>query len=758
LDPDIGGTDLQFGESLFGDVRFGDRLDRWPADDRLGASERRIIGSGLRPSRIQTRFGSAPYINFVPACSTPERISLASCALRLTNAVAAHFRGGLGGRLVIALGLLVLIGCGPPWADSDPPERVVLITVDTLRADHVGCYGAARAHTPHMDALAASGVRFVVAIAPTPVTLPSHASLMTALDPPAHGVRHNSIYALSQSMPTLAEQMQQAGFQTAAFVGAAVLDARFGLARGFGHYDDTLSAGRTSGAVGYAERRAAEVVDAALAWMDDAPPRFFAWLHFYDPHASHDPPVGFASAFASAPYAGEIAYTDAQIGRLLEGIGERFGADGLAVALTSDHGESLGEHGEITHSYTIYDATQRVPLLMAGPGLPERRVVRGVVRLIDVAPTLLALAGANPLAGAAGIDLRPLIAGERSAEREAAARGAYVETLATQLDHGWSPLLGLRTARFKYIRAPRAELYDLVVDPAESSNRAAQQPEAVARLDRHLSQLTAAAQHHAPAVMLSEADRGRLESLGYAVPDGEAISRERLGVVGGVDPKDAIGVLKVIADAHTALSEGRNQDALVLLLAQGDRGHVIAAMRAAAALEAGEFAQAQSDARSVLHAQPNRPDLWIILARSLEGSGDASAAAAAYRQSLELDASSAAAHTGLGRVSNRLGSYADARDAFEASISLAPLDPEPRWRLAVSAIRNHEPERAHRALESLEPGVVRHPAVAIQLARAEEAVGRTGAAREYLRGALDAHSGNERLRRELQRMTSQEIQ
>jgi choline-sulfatase len=574
-----------------------------------------------------------------------------------------------------AIGLLLachlgLVGCGR--SSSDLPQRVVLITIDTLRADRVGCYGAARAHTPTLDAAAASGVRFETAISPTPLTLPSHTSLMTGLQPPSHGVRHNSIYVLSAEIPTLAEQMRAAGFETAAFVGAAVLSRRFGLDRGFGVYDDGFLDGRMSGTVGYAERPAGAVVDATLDWLGTAPDRFFLWVHFYDPHTDHKPPRGFASAFASDPYAGEIAYVDAQLGRLLGRIRARWGPEQLLLAITSDHGESLGEHGEITHSYTIYEATQRIPLILSGAGLPAGAVVSQLARLIDVAPTLTALSGAPALAPTDGRSLVALIEGD-----EQLARSAYIETLATQLDHGWSPLIGIRSGRYKFIRAPRPELYDLVRDPAELRNRADVEPDVADRLDRTLTEYASSqnAEIHPAGVAprpVPEAERRQLESLGYTVPGGLVMGAvASLGVVGGPDPKDEIGVLGVIASAQGAMADGRTADALALLEAQGGSGSVVAAMRAAAALSLRDFERAETDARAVLRVQARRPDIEMILGSALEGNGDVSGALAAYRRSVALDPSAAAPHRGIGRTLQALGDPHGATAAFARARALS---------------------------------------------------------------------------------------
>ena len=487
----------------------------------------------------------------------------------------------------------------------------MLVSIDTLRADHVGCYGAAGVATPQLDTIAARGVRFQAAFSPVPLTLPAHTTLMTGRDPPAHGVRHNSIYRLAPTVPTLAGELAAAGYATAAFVGARVLERRFGLDQGFAVYDDGVRGG-ARGPTGFAERPADQVVDAALAWLAEAPERFFLWVHLYDPHRPYEPPPGFAIAFASRPYDGEIAFADAEIGRLLAAIRARFGDAGLLVVATADHGESLGEHGELTHGYSIYDATQHVPLLFAGPGLPAGRIVQAPVSLADVAPTLLALAGAGPLDGSTGRDLGPLLRGKDAPDTAAP---VYLETLATQLDLGWSPLLALRTDRFKYVRAPRPELYDLAADPGETRDIAAALPDVAQRLDRELASRCAAPAASPLAAPLDAELSGRLRELGYlAAP--AALDPARLGEVGGIDPKDGRDELARLVEAQVAAAGGRVDAALGVLRTLGD-GPVVAAQRAAVAVAARDFAQAERDARLVLALQPEREDVRVILAQTL---------------------------------------------------------------------------------------------------------------------------------------------
>jgi arylsulfatase A-like enzyme len=476
---------------------------------------------------------------------------------------------------------------------------------------------------------------------------------MTGLDPPRHGVRHNSIHRLGDDLPTLAESMRAAGFATAAFVGSVVLERRFGLDRGFDVYDDQGHRW-SSPTVGYTERPASDVVDAALDWLALAPERFFLWVHFYDPHARYAPPPGFAAAFASRPYAGEIAFVDRELGRLLAGIDARFGPTGRLVAVTSDHGESLGEHGEQTHAYGIYDATQRIPLIFSGAGLPSGRVVETPVRLVDVAPTLLAAAAAAPLPGAGGRDLAPLFHSTEAAVGEP----AYLETLATRLDYGWSPLLGLRTSELKYIRAPRPELYDLVRDPDELRNLAEERPERVAELDALLAARLAQERAASADVELSAAERAGLRSLGYVVADGGGPDRGP-----APDPKDEIALLGLVSRSEALAESGRLAEGLALLEELEEPPLHVRILRASLRQRAGRPGPAADDARRALEAAPRRVDARIILALALEAEGDLAEARATFETATRLEPRSLQAWQGVARTAGRLG---DAAGALEA--------------------------------------------------------------------------------------------
>ena len=339
--------------------------------------------------------------------------------------------------------------------------------------------------------------------------------------------------------------------------------------------------------------------------------RFFVWLHLYDPHADYAPPPGFAAGFAGRPYDGEIAYVDHCLGRVFDALAAPAGRAAL-IALTSDHGESLGEHGEATHSYGVYDATQRVPLLLSGPGLPQGAVVDAVVRLVDVAPTLLELAGVPGLPGEIdGASLLGLAQG-----RAEAPRVAYVESLATRLDFGWSPLVGLRSARWKYVRAPQPELYDLASDPGETRNLAAR-PEIVGELEALLSARLSRERASEPGPELSGSERDALRELGYAAgaagPRGAAVSSRD----GGPDPKQELGWLARMSRAEALAEHGDPVGALALLGDEETRAPAVGALRALLALRAGRNERAAREARGVLALQPGRADMQRILEQAL---------------------------------------------------------------------------------------------------------------------------------------------
>ena len=394
-------------------------------------------------------------------------------------------------------------------------RNVVLVTIDTLRADRLGAYGYARARTPVVDSLAQVGTRFDRAYATAPITLTSHASLLSGRYPPGHGARHNGI-RVSGDVPLLADMLKKTGFSTGAFVGAFPLDKRFGLQRGFQVYGDRMP--RVAGRLA-SERRGHAVVDEAITWVTGLQrgARYFLWVHLFEPHAPYGQP-GDGRA-VDLRYDDEVAEADAQLGRLLGALPAR---DETLVVVTSDHGEAFGEHGEIAHSIFVYDTTLRVPLIVAGPGV-GRHVSNSAVSLVDVAPTIARLVQL-PAIDADGIDLSPALEG-----RAVTPRLLYAESFAPLLDFGWSPLRSVREGRWKYVDAPRPELFDVAADPDERADRAGSQPAQVGAMRERVNRYSSDTLASGAAV--DKDAMARLQALGY-VGSGRGRTSAR------ADPKD----------------------------------------------------------------------------------------------------------------------------------------------------------------------------------------------------------------------------
>jgi len=393
-------------------------------------------------------------------------------------------------------------------------RSVVLVTIDTLRADRLGAYGYARARTPVLDSLAQVGTRFERAYAPAPITLTSHASLLSGRYPAGHGARHNGL-RVSSDVPLLTEMLAKAGFSTAAFVGAFPLDKRFGLDRGFQVYGDRMP--RVAGRLA-SERPGRVVIDDATAWLKNQQgSQFFLWVHLFEPHAPYGQPGDGRPT--DVRYDDEVAEADAQIGRLLGALPAR---GETVIVVAGDHGEAFGEHGEVAHSIFVYDTTLRVPLIVAGPGV-RSHVSNSAVSLVDVAPTIARLVQL-PAIDADGVDLSPALDG-----RPVPPRLLYAESFAPLVDFGWSPLRSVREGQWKYVDAPRPELFDVVADPEERVDRAASEPARVSamrdRVNRYSSETAPAS-----ATVDKEA-MARLQALGY-VGSGRGRSSTR------ADPKD----------------------------------------------------------------------------------------------------------------------------------------------------------------------------------------------------------------------------
>jgi arylsulfatase A-like enzyme/Flp pilus assembly protein TadD len=566
-----------------------------------------------------------------------------------------------------------LAACGGGAAPGPPAGGVLLITVDTLRADHLGCYGAAGDPTPRIDRLAAEGVRIQDASTPVPITLPAHASLMTGVAPPVHGVRDNGDFRLGPEPPTLAAHLGEGGFATAAFVGAVVLDAAFGLDRGFGHYDDDVPVPADSGGAGassYPDRPAAEVVDAALAWLQALPPGgpFFAWVHLFDPHAPYLPPEPQRGRYG-ATYRGEVAYVDEQVGRLLDGLEALGRAGDTLVVLTADHGEGLGEHGETTHGFFLYQATIHVPLLLRLPGrLPAGGRVEGAATLLDVAPTIAELAGRGPLPGAAGVSLVAAARGARLPDRP-----LYLETYLPYFQMRWSGSRGVRHGSWKYIAATGAELYDVGADPAERRDVAAERPETADRLAGALRDLAAAMAEGARAVpppLLDGDDAARLRSLGYLAGGGGAPGDLAALAAARPDTRDRVRLVDRLLEAAPAAIDRRDPEGVRAL-------------------------------EGIAREDPDNPRLLAILGKALLQHGRTGDAVRVLARAVDLDPGDPRARANLAGALLRDGRAAEARKAMDRAAAAGGADPEVRRMLAALWIDAGEPARAEAEFRAL---------------------------------------------------------
>ena len=439
-----------------------------------------------------------------------------------------------------ATGLLAL-SCSGPGQTSKPPaptltaRHLVLVTIDTLRADRLGCYGSTTVETPHLDRIAREGAMALQASAPVPLTLPSHASLMTGRLPPEHGQRDNLAPPLPLSLPTLAEVLKGAGFETAAFISSVVLAARTRLDRGFETYADDFEWKGEARFLNTIQRPGDQTLGLAVEWLEQRDParRFFAWIHLYDPHEPYEPPEPFASRYAGRPYDGEVAWSDELIGRLYAALERLSLLQHTLLVVVSDHGEGLGDHEETLHGFFVYQTTLRVPLIVRGPGVAAGGRVEAVVQIPDLFPTILDLMGVAGVPEASGRNIAPALRGGEPLEEEP----IYAESLVPRLHFGWSELRMLREGRFKFIEAPRPELYDLVADPGETRNIIDQQASRAQAMREALGREIDRLESRAPEVAGDESVpsevRQQLGALGYL---GGASS----GSAPGADPKDKI--------------------------------------------------------------------------------------------------------------------------------------------------------------------------------------------------------------------------
>jgi arylsulfatase A-like enzyme/Tfp pilus assembly protein PilF len=652
--------------------------------------------------------------------------------------------GGLRATLAI-VGALILLGAAWLYWISRPPRtveqararvarrapapealNVVVVTLDTLRADRLGCYGFGRVETPNIDALAADGVLFEQATSTVPMTLPSHVSIFTGLDPPHHGVRDNGGFILDPAKTTLAERLKGAGYATGAFVAAWVLESRWGLDQGFDEYSDRFDLSKYKVVnLGTVQKKGDEVMDDALRWMDSVKSRkFFSWIHLYDPHTPYEAPEPFASRYPGHKYLAEVAYTDHVVGRLTRWLRDAKLWDRTLVVLLADHGESLGEHGEATHTFFVYDATVHVPLIVRTPW-GDRGRSAAQVSTVDVMPTVLDLVG---LPAEAGIDGHSLVLSVLD-PRSDAGHAAYAETYFPRFHYGWQQLRALRDGRFKYIEAPNPELYDLGADPGETRNIYKANSRRAEDMRLVIESLAGPGHEAAPDKQsLDPETLQRLAALGYV---GSAPVADPKAVL--PDPKDKIGLFSRIGEAKAAAREERLEDAVTLIrgvLAEDPRiidaqvvlgswlhrlkrtDEAIASFKEALAIkpdhedalsqladlyrELGRNDAAIEGYRSVLRVEPRKPQTWYQLAALYLDLGREKQAEETFRQALEHNPKMGAAYNSLGAIAWSRGQVDEAERLVRMGLEMEPDVRTGHFNLARVSEARKSPDEAER--------------------------------------------------------------
>ena len=573
-----------------------------------------------------------------------------------------------------------LFGCSDPKEEAASPSyNVVLISIDTCRADHLSCYGAARRTTPNIDAIASEGVLFTRAQSTNPVTLPSHCSMLTGTSPVFHGVHHNLGRPLDESNLTLAEILREHGYETAAVVGAFPLHARFGLSQGFDHYDQDF--GGSDEKLFFSERKAEAVTAAGTAWIESHHTQpFFLFLHYFDPHHPYEPPEPFATTFGDDRYAGEIAYTDASIGQVIATLKHLDLLDSTLLVITADHGESLGEHDEDSHGFFIYQGTIHVPLIIRPPGGAAGRKVDEPAGLIDIVPTVLGLLNLEAPDQVQGVNWTRVV---RGSEAQTVERDIYSESW-TPASFGCAPLRGLVQGRWRFIDSLRPELYDLSRDPGETSNLVEARKKVAQAMQRRLREILADARSVADDTSAPDHRTiAQIQSLGYA--GGVAVDIDMKIHQDMEDPKDFIGAFKQYMLAQHdwgrgALDEGADSLRQILserpkllparlLLGtisaeQGDTADAIEHYSRVLAV-AAEASDPAVHALEVYQAHIHRADAHGKLGLDAQALAD-------LNRAIELSPTFAGAWSDRGIVHARMGRHDEAMADYDRAIELDP--------------------------------------------------------------------------------------
>ena len=647
--------------------------------------------------------------------------------------------------LASAFLVVVLLATAVGYAATPPPAlNVVVITIDTLRADRVGCYGYKAAETPNLDRLAAEGVRFERAYTPIPITLPSHSVLFTGTYPMYSGMHDFSGNSLNPLQPTLAYILQRHGYATGAVLGSAVLDARFGLNRGFDFYYDHFDFSRLREAnLDQMERPGNVVADQALQWLKQhTQKKFFLWMHLYDPHHPYNPPAPYSERHKSQPYDGEIAFADEQVGRVLRFLKAQGLYQRTLIVVAGDHGESLGEHGEKTHGFFIYNSTLHVPLIMKLPVGRNARpaTVSAGISTVDLMPTVLDVLHLAPPAQLQGRSLLPRLHGEAGTGGE-----LYSETFLPRLHFNWSELQGLMEGKYHFIDGPKPELYDLEKDPQELTNLYAEKQAVAAELRRRLAAVIhkyTARQDLAQKTGLDPQLAERLKSLGYvAVTGGGDPTISNRGLA---DPKDRIGVYELVTEAMSDSQHGRYDPSIEKLqeaLKTDKDSTPIHYLLALNYMRKKNFEDAITEFRRVLETSPDYALAIFNLGLAYGNLGDPDHAIQYLKRALELDGTNFSAAFNLGAAYLQKQMVPESLQAFRQSVTIYPdFAPGHRALGELLLYQNQLPE----ALQELRLAVQlapQEPQMHLSLAKALEAAGQEQEAQEERRKAQMAGPG-----------------
>jgi choline-sulfatase len=648
-------------------------------------------------------------------------------------------------RRLLTAGLILLSIAAAAWLVRRRADRaeimpgacrgcnVLLITIDTLRLDRVGAFGGTRNLTPTLDRLASEGLRLTRAYASAPLTLPSHTSILTAVSPPVHGVRANGLFRLGPNLPTLATVLKAAGYRTGAFVGAFVLDARFGLTRGFDVYDDRYGEKHEGDQTEGAERRAEDVIKPARDWIATSSPQrpapWFAWVHLYDPHEPYDAPEPWRSQHE--PYDAEVAYVDAMISKLLDDVRAAGQLDRTLVMVAADHGESLGEHGERTHGTFVYDVTMRVPWIVWSGAGHVRGSLGGLVRLIDLAPTALDLVGVAAPKDFEGHS----IVGALSGTASDTAATAYLEAMDANLTRNWAPLTAIVSGDRKLIDLPIPELYDLSADGGETTNLYAREGERARTLESRLRDLRTTLEARAAGAektTLSADARQRLQALGYVASSADS---DRRVYTDADDPKTLIGPSNALNQAVERFNAGARAQAMAdvrAIIAAHPNFSTVYGELASMQRQAGDLRSAIATLDTIARRGIADQRTMIVLAGYLMESGNPERASAIVEAVIATHPDFAEAYNSLGVIAMRRGQHDRAKAAFRKVLELDPTSATAYANLGSDDLLAHD---LSAAIDDLGHAVGLDPRnydALYNLAMALDASGRRDEARPYL--------------------------